>query len=128
MSQYKHRQFAIIADGGTVSQGDVTFVPIETLPAGARPARSSKGEFIAAHSETGHHHIVDVTEAVMYEGSDPFRAYLVPADGVHTIGVHHTRHDADHHRSIGLACPPGTIWEVRRQREFDPAGERRAAD
>lgn len=106
-------------------QGDVGFCRVEALPDGYTQVNSKGRDHIVAHSETGHHHVVDVTDAVMFEGRDPLRAYLrLTSD---TADVVHQR-SYDTHATVSLGGGPGAIWEVRRQREWDPEGERRAAD
>ena len=121
---------AVIHAERLVSQGDVTFKRVPAIPAGynaVSPSRELPGAYILAHSETGHHHAIDADGVVMYEGADPLRAYL-RMETVELVGVHHQRGDADAHCSIALMGGRSSVWEVRRQREYDPAGERRAAD
>lgn len=81
------------------------------------------GEFIVAHSETGHNHVVLERPGVRYfSAMDELRSYLV-VDG-DPAPVEHQR-SFDTHETFGLA--PG-VWEVRRQREYTAEGFRRAAD
>lgn len=105
-------------------QGDVSFERVGEVPDGYATVSPGKA-LVLAHSESGHDHVVDPTEAILYEGRDPLRAYLVLGTDVAT--VHHQK-GYDFHHSIGLGGGTGAVWEVRRQREWDPAGERRAAD
>jgi hypothetical protein len=108
-------------------QGDVNFTRLDKLPdlsglSAASP--SSNGQLVVAHSETGHHHTIDASDAIVYETRDPLVAYLVPAtDG--GVRVSHQR-GYDTHGDVTLLGGPA--WEIRRQREYDPIGERRAAD
>lgn len=106
-------------------QGDVGFFRVDSVPDGFAPAKPEAGKHIIAHSETGHHHVVDASDAIRFEGADPLRAYLKLesdcADVVHLRSF-------DTHGTVSLGGGKGAIWEVRRQREWDPAGERRAAD
>lgn len=105
------------------AQGDVMFRKIAELPEGATPEKSVNGAFVVAHSETGHNHVVVERPTVkMFSAMDEFRSYLVVEDEPAT--VEHQR-SFDTHESFALS--PG-IWEVRRQREYTPAGFRRAAD
>lgn len=106
------------------AQGDVYFRKVGEIPEGFAVVKGK--EHVLAHSETGHNHVVDASGVIYYEGRDPLRAYLQLQD-VDSVDVHHQKHQ-DFHHSVSLGGGPGAIWEVRRQREYDPAGERRAAD
>lgn len=105
------------------AQGDVMFRRIAELPSDAQPIAARDGEFVLAHSETGHNHIVMERPGVaMFSALDEFRSYLVVEDKPAEI-EHQRRFDT--HQSFALS--PG-VWEVRRQREYTPEGFRRAAD
>jgi len=115
-------------------QGDLRFtvVPESSVPNEAIRSIAGRGEdgssvFIVGHSESGHHHIVDATEAVLYETPDPFIAYLRLADGDAIIT--HQKTGEHVHGPVTLKNPgPGNVWRVSRQREYFPEGLRRAAD
>jgi hypothetical protein len=107
------------------AQGDVYFRRVSAVPIGYQPIKAM-GEVVIAHSESRHNHIVSDDLAVLYEGPDPLVAYLrlasdAPADIIHMRGW-------DTHGTVSLAGAAGDVWEVRRQREHDPDGDRRAAD
>ena len=111
--------------GQAVAQGDVMLIPVAGMPAtGSEPSKTENGAYIVTHSETGHHHVVMERPSVrMFQDSiDLFRSWLViegePAE------LEHLR-STDTHETVSLE--PG-VWEVRRQREYSPAGWRRAAD
>jgi len=105
------------------AQGDVMFRRIEALPTDAQPVEAINGEFVVAHSETGHNHVVMERPSVkMFSAMDEFRSYLVVTD--EPAKVEHQR-SFDTHQTFALS--PG-VWEVRRQREYTPEGFRRAAD
>lgn len=105
------------------AQGDVLFRRIDALPADATPAKAEAGQFVVAHSETGHNHVVMERPGVRYfTAMDELRAYLVVEGD--PAPVEHLR-SFDTHETFGLT--PG-VWEVRRQREYTPEGFRRAAD
>lgn len=106
-------------------QGDVHFHRRVAIPEGFAAIEPINGQYIVTHSETGHHHTVDAADAVLYQGSNPLVAYLrLESDSAEVIH----RRGFDTHESIGLGGGVGAVWEVRRQREYDPEGERRAAD
>ena len=107
-----------------MAQGDLLIIPIEKMPDNVRPAAIVGGQYIVAHSETGHHHVIDWARAEVFEAADDaFIAYLK------TIGdgadIEHKR-DFHTHETIGLA--PNKTYEIRRQREYVPEGFRRAQD
>ncbi|MBU1008483.1 hypothetical protein KKA53_05395 [Candidatus Dependentiae bacterium] len=101
-------------------QGDLMVRRVDRIPAEAKPVVAVAGRYIVAHSETGHHHTVTATGCEMHEASE-FLAYLAlatPATIVHERSF-------DTHEPLYL---DEGIWEIRRQREWTPEGERRAAD
>jgi len=103
-------------------QGDLMIRRIDEIPAGLVEATPEGGNYIVAHSETGHHHVVKERAAQMLIGkTNAFIAYLDVAEPV----------VLEHLRSFGTHEPyllaPGK-YEVRRQREHVPEGWRRAAD
>lgn len=106
------------------AQGDCFLVVVDAIPADAVPVAAESGDFIVAHSETGHHHIVkERPEVRMFQDAkDPLTAYLeiLSID----VMLEHKR-SFDTHASIKL--PAGRIM-VRRQREYTPEGFRRAQD
>lgn len=105
-------------------QGDVGFVRVTALPAGLR-AEKRAGPIVVAHSETGHHHVVEARgDAVvsLFRGQDSMVCYL-QIEGAPADVVHHRPFDT--HETVCL--PPG-LWEVRRQREATPEGWRRVED
>lgn len=104
------------------AQGDVLFLKIDGLPKGVQMVNPENGKVIVAHSETGHHHVMDAKTTTMYRlPEEIYEAFLVvkaPTDLSHERGF-------DTHESIRFE--PGT-YRVRRQREYTPEGYRRAAD
>ena len=107
-----------------VAQGDILIIPIAAIPAGAKPAQVCNRHYVVAHSETGHHHVIDWARAEVFEAADDaFIAYVkTMGDGA---DIEHKR-DFHTHETIGLA--PNKTYEIRRQREYVPEGFRRAQD
>jgi hypothetical protein len=107
------------------AQGDVLFRRIDKLPDGLVESRA-KGALVVAHSETGHHHSIDTQGVRLLEKSerDPMICYLA-LDGAFAEVVHHRPHDT--HETLCL-LGKGSVWEVRRQREWSPEGLRRVED
>lgn len=105
-----------------VAQGDMLIIPIASLPANMKAARPEGAHFILAHSETGHHHVIERSKAEVYEAADDsFIAYvkaLAPADVTH-------QRPFDTHETVRLS--PG-LYEIRRQREYVAEGFRKAQD
>ena len=109
------------------AQGDVYFIRRDAIPDGYAVACPTNGKNVVAHSETGHNHIVDASDAILFEGPDPLVGYLRLADGSDECAVVHQR-DYHTHETVGLGGGSGTVWEVRRQREYTSQGLRRAQD
>lgn len=103
-------------------QGDLCIFRIEEIPADAIPAKPENDEYILAHSETGHHHVIERPRAEVFEAADDEFISYVRALG--DVKIKHKR-PFDTHEPILLE--PG-IYEVRRQREYVPEGYRRVAD
>jgi hypothetical protein len=103
-------------------QGDICIRRIDVIPVGLVPALPENGNYIVAHSESGHHHVVKERSAQMLiDKTNAFIAYL---DVAEPTELEHLR-SFDTHESLML--PPGR-YEIRRQRESAPEGWRRAAD
>lgn len=106
------------------AQGDMLIRKIDALPENVKETKDEKGNFILAHSETGHNHVVKKQEGVKFysNDNDPFIAYLV---------VDNTKCFVEHQRVFDTHSPieiaPG-IYEIRRQREYTPQGWRKAQD
>lgn len=103
-------------------QGDLMIRRVDTIPATAKVVEPEDGRHILAHSETGHHHVIDAANATRFiDETNAFIAWLDIAD---SKVLEHLR-DFDTHDPYLL--PPGK-YEVRNQREYIPEGWRRAAD
>ena len=107
-----------------VAQGDILIVPIDIIPATAKAATPENGEFIIAHSETGHHHVTDRKKAEVYEAADDaFIAYIRTLDdGAELV------HKRDFHTHETIALAPNKTYRIHRQRQATPEGWQRVAD
>ena len=106
------------------AQGDLLIRTVTSVPEGWAAQIPTTGQHVVAHSETGHHHVIDAKDVKYYTNpSDQMRAYLV-VKGVIEKCLEHLR-AFDTHESISL--PPG-IYELRRQREYIPEGWRKVED
>ncbi len=108
----------------SAAQGDCLLRRVNELPVALRPIKAEDGQFIIAHSETGHNHCVkEHRDVKLYASLDQFRGYL-EVKGTEPVVLEHHR-SFDTHESLEIK--PG-IYEIRRQREYTPQGYRRAAD
>lgn len=109
------------------AQGDLFLRRIDKLPNGLKPMAEESGKYIIAHSETGHHHVIESRpNVVVYATDDPLVSYLQvieATDAMETV-LEHLR-NFDTHESIKIASGN---YEIRRQREYTPEGWRRVAD
>lgn len=103
------------------AQGDLLITRIDDIPNSAI-LDNVKGDYIVAHSETGHNHVMAAQHCDFYKAAnDPFVLFLV----VHNeTPIRHLR-SFDTHKTINV--PPGK-YRINRQREYIPEGFRRAAD
>lgn len=109
------------------AQGDLMIRRIDSIPTNATPIKAEKGQYIVAHSETGHNHVIAERPNVsMFTTNDSMVSYLKvveSCDEVETI-IEHMR-NFDTHESIKI---PEGDYEIRRQREYTPEGWRRVED
>lgn len=105
------------------AQGDMLLRRIENLPEGVKPINAENGNYVLAHSETGHHHVVRADHTVKFyaHANDNLKAYLVVDNTVEAV---HMRRDHTHET---IKIDKG-IYEVIRQREYIADGFRRAQD
>ncbi len=104
------------------AQGDVMFIRIDSIPETAAEAKPDNGIFVVAHSETGHNHVVEASNAQMLiDKTNDFIAYLRVSQNAE---VKHQR-SFDTHESLLLT--PGN-YQIRRQREYVAEGFRKVAD
>jgi len=109
------------------AQGDLFIRRIKTLPQKIKPALPEEGQYIVAHSETGHNHVIEATENVTFYTTDnPLVSYLqvIEATEATETLLKHLR-NFDTHETIAIS--PG-IYELRRQREYSPEGWRQIMD
>lgn len=104
------------------AQGDILLRKIDKIPKNAVPMSAMNGQYIVAHSETGHHHVVpDQDCTVFHAANDDMIMYLVANN---EITLKHLR-AFDTHAPIKIG--KGN-YEIRRQREYTPEGWVRVAD
>ena len=109
------------------AQGDLFIRRVEAIPAHLKPMAAEGGNYIVAHSETGHHHIIEARPNVtVFSTDDPLLSYLqvIEATDEMEVVIEHLR-NFDTHESIKISAGN---YEIRRQREYTPEGWRRVAD
>ena len=109
------------------AQGDLLIRRIDKLPENVKPLLAEKGQYVVAHSETGHHHVIAEREHVkLFTTGDPMISYLQVIEATDTTEtlLEHLR-TFDTHETIAI---PTGIFEIRRQREYVPEGWRRIED
>lgn len=111
---------SIIFQAPYTAQGDLNIFSCDGIPDALQEKKPENGKHILAHSETGHHHIIDGNKARVFD-QDEFISYL---DVKEESNIVHLR-SFDTHDTIKM--PVGT-YRLTRQREYTPEGFRRAAD
>jgi hypothetical protein len=108
----------------SAAQGDILIRRIESIPATAIEVVDQEvGPRILAHSETGHHHVVDRASTRLYtDTNNPLISYLKVC--IDTVNLEHRR-NFDKHEDLVLT---EGFYELRRQREWAPEGWRAVED
>lgn len=108
------------------AQGDVLFRRVECI-SGDVVEQPRNGPLIVAHSETGHHHVIESPDARLLTTLDPLVCYL-RLEGPFADVMHQRPFDT--HETLRLLGDESgsTYFEVRRQREHVPDGWRRVED
>ncbi len=107
------------------AQGDTLILRVDRIPDGA--VEQPRGRIIVAHSETGHHHVIDAG-ARHYTTTNPMVSYLA-VDGDYADVVH--LRDSDTHKTELrlLGDIMGEVYyEVHRQRFATPESWRTVTD
>lgn len=109
-------------------QGEVYFIRIGVLPPDAEPIDAENGKFIVAHSETGHHHVIEARPNVKYykSANDPLVSYLqvIEATEATETLLEHLR-QFDTHETISFS---EGIYAAITGRESSPEGWRKVQD
>lgn len=97
-------------------QGDILFVRVNEneIP---EDAREQKDGVVAKGEVTGHHHRIKPGAVATLLVAANMAAWIRAKGDTDIV---HEEHDT-------ITLPPGD-WEVRRQREYEPAGWRQVAD
>lgn len=98
-------------------QGDVMLIPVESVPAIARPGAREGDQIVLAYGEvTGHKHVIDEPSVGIFE-HEGTRYIRVPEEG---SSLRHEEHGT-------IALAPGS-YQVRIQKEYSPQALRNVAD
>jgi hypothetical protein len=111
-------------------QGELYIDRVPNLPNSAKKILPIKGVYIVAHSESGHHHVIEEAPSVnLYSTDDPMVSYLEVIESTEETEalLRHLKSGTERHDDIRFT---GGIYELRNQSEADstPEGWRRAAD
>lgn len=115
-----------LTDSRPVFQGDLRIKRVDAVPADAMADTSFEAR-IVAHSETGHHHVLDGDVSVFRRAGDSMTAYV---ESRSEVQLKHLR-DWDTHETLeftGGSPSEPVRFECRRQREHTPEGWRRVED
>lgn len=88
--------------------------------------KDENGVFILAHSETGHHHVIDRKHVEVFEQTEnvPEGMGILQMIVKEPSQITHLR-STDTHEPLMVGKG---LWEIRLQREYTPEGYRRVAD
>lgn len=108
------------------AQGEMYIRRVPEFKDESKASEIENGQFILAHSETGHHHVIDATKTEVFEQTQnvPEGMGILQMIVKEPTTVEHLR-STDTHEPLYLT--EGN-WEIRLQREYTPEGYRRVAD
>ena len=107
-----------------IRQGDCLLTRVESIPDVAVAVIPINGKFVAAHSETGHSHVIEAKPGVeLFDTENPLISYLRVIEQTETT-LEHLR-SFDTHEAYLLK---GGCYEIRRQRQKTPEGWARVED
>jgi len=108
------------------AQGDLMITRVQEIPTDAVLKEPENDVHIVAHSETGHHHVVEAGPVEYFWASNDgdFEGQVAYLKVNEPVVLRHLR-SFDTHEPIQIS--PG-IFRLNQQREYTPEGFRRAAD
>ena len=104
----------------TAAQGDVFLKRVEAIPSEAAKEAPTGPDYVLAHSETGHNHVMAKGHVGLFR-VDEFTSFI---EVTKTTELRHLR---AHDTHAPIAVKPGK-YKVTRQREYTPEGFRLAQD
>lgn len=106
-------------------QGDLYIKRIAELPIEIKAMPAQDGVYIVAHSESGHHHVINaIPGSEVFESEDPLTLYLRVINESE-VKLEHQKTGPDAHKPILF---PSGIFRIRIGRERTPEGWRRVTD
>lgn len=109
----------------SAAQGELLITRVDSVP--GEFSKTSKGELIVGHSETGHHHVIrDGVTMFDAEPADPTCCYLQVDDTLKSFAELEHLRSFDTHPTLLLS--PGATYRVKRARERTPEGWQVAQD
>lgn len=120
----------IVENKGLSFHGEVgiiraDLIGITEVPSDAKEVKPENGLLLIAHSESGHHHYVDATQARFFEGAGSDLCYLQLAGEVAYLKHMKPAGAPDRHHTQSLDAP---LYIIKKQREETPEGWRAVAD
>ena len=108
------------------AQGEMLIRRVDGFNGTRKEMETENGKFILAHSETGHHHVIDREHVQVFEQTEnvPEGMGILQMIVNSPSEITHLR-STDTHEPLMLG---EGLWEVRLQREYTPEGYRRVAD
>lgn len=109
--------------GLAARQGDVMLIPVDDIPANAKPVSATDGVHVIAHSESGHNHQLSAMRVNCFQMPDNLlNGYLEVGES--TV-LEHSKSGPDQHGAIRVRAGK---YKIVRQREMSPEGWQRAVD
>lgn len=108
------------------AQGDLLITRIDEIPTDAVRQEPGDGVFVVAHSETGHHHVVESAPVEYFHAANDgdFAGQVAYLRVNEPVALRHLR-SFDTHEALSI---PAGLYRLNQQREYTPEGFRRAAD
>lgn len=108
------------------AQGEMLIRRVNAFTEEAKDYKPENDVFILAHSETGHHHVIDRDNVEVKEQTKnvPQGMAILQLIVKEPAEIKHLR-PTDTHESLQV---DKGLWEIRLQREYTPKGYRRVAD
>jgi len=124
------------------AQGDLMIIRIDKLPENIHPAKPDGTHYVVAHSESGHHHVIeDRPNVKFFTSDDPMISYLQVDAAIdeteallkhlkvgkdaHETMLKHLKVGKDAHETISFGAG---FYRINRQRENTPKGLRPVQD
>lgn len=95
-----------------LQHGEVMLVPVSAVPEGLK--RRDANSVIVAHSETGHHHVLECPKPMAIYSDDEENQFFVQLFASGKL-VHKKEHDF--HKTLKA---DSVIYEVHRKNEYNP--------